>query len=513
MYSWPSGIPILNHGTRGSPMTAPAANNTAAVNGNNANVAGRNNSGTSFQMSQMRWLPSAMQRGQQPNGDGVVDPKGDATREHDGVVDNRMEGSRDGEGERESVMVEDEEGDGTTRAGDGTTGAGNHGDASQFSRPLGQSLPPGAVLHETAGGERDVGRSPYARRLTPKEEIKLFEICNRHAATFGERSKLCEWWRTVAREFTTEHGHPYSWHSVRRKVELVTKQRMKELAEQKAAAAAAAAAGGGGDEASSAAAVAAAAAAAAARNGMDEPLLSEWRKVVDEWIPTWERFTEAEKKRIEVRDSRGAGRPAKRRRSSSAGTNANAANAAAGTNPWQQSTPQKWPPGMPYSPVAFSTPPGVKLPAGYDTMFRNPEAAALGAPYAYPGQFGHPSMLPDGGAANSNVTTAILETLGKLNKHLEQSSSKADGQGTTTAASSSSSDAANNQSTTNASSGENQTTTSGISGDLAKLKSELHEELRKELRKDREQFEERLDSIQQTQEMILEMLRQEPGRE
>jgi hypothetical protein len=43
------------------------------------------------------------------------------------------------------------------------------------------------------------------------------------------------------------------------------------------------------------------------------------------------------------------------------------------------------------------------------------------------------------------------------------------------------------------------------------LRQEMQDELRRELEKDRASLEEKLDSVQRTQEMILEMLRQEPS--
>jgi vacuolar-type H+-ATPase subunit E/Vma4 len=43
------------------------------------------------------------------------------------------------------------------------------------------------------------------------------------------------------------------------------------------------------------------------------------------------------------------------------------------------------------------------------------------------------------------------------------------------------------------------------------MKEELRREMREELRRDRAGLEEKLDSVQRTQDMILEMLRQEPA--
>lgn len=102
--------------------------------------------------------------------------------------------------------------------------------------------------------------------------MSLFDICNQHAHEFGQRSNLCKWWITVTTEFTHDQGHPYSWHSVRRKVEMVTKQRMKFLEELR--------------EKNNAGAV----------DGSRSEDLSNprWRAAVDAWIPTWQRWEGAE---------------------------------------------------------------------------------------------------------------------------------------------------------------------------------------------------------------------------
>ena len=45
------------------------------------------------------------------------------------------------------------------------------------------------------------------------------------------------------------------------------------------------------------------------------------------------------------------------------------------------------------------------------------------------------------------------------------------------------------------------------------LKKEMQQDFLVEVQKMRESFSERLDSMEQTQEMIMDMLRQEPGRD
>jgi hypothetical protein len=354
---------------------------------------------------------------------------------------------------------------------------------------------------EAPEGEDAYGSRTHGKRLTTKEEVSLFEICNRYAASFGERNKLCEWWKTVRDEFTREQEHPYSWHSVRRRVEVVTKQRLKFLAEQKV-------------------------------NGRPDMSNPQWREVVDAWIPTWERFEKSERKRIEVRDTR-RGRKRKDRSSD--------------ILPWQP-VPERWtfsspvnntttssaPAPTPTHVPTFQTPPGVRLPAGYDTMFsgqRQPPVTQPQTPLV--------GIRDDAASADSSptVTSALLETLSKLNKHLDLAVSQ---QHTSSSPVVTALAAAAVAAADNMPSGESEETphTDDVNGaaaaaahasssspsvpphttlsasELAKLKQELKEELRKEfveeLKKDRAPLEEKLDSIQQTQEIILEMLRQEP---
>ena len=126
--------------------------------------------------------------------------------------------------------------------------------------------------------DADIERSrKHGKRLTTKEEVSLFEICNRNAHTFGKRSDICNWWRIVAEEFTHAHGRPYSWHSVRRKVEMVTKQRVKFLDDQRSH-------------------------GLTGAHLTEDSMNPQWCAVLDAWIPTWQRWEQAETQRIAKRD-------------------------------------------------------------------------------------------------------------------------------------------------------------------------------------------------------------------
>lgn len=366
-------------------------------------------------------------------------------------------------------------------------------------------------------------RNNHARRLNTEEEIKLFELCIKHSSTFGERSKLCEWWKNIANEFIENYGGPYSWHSVRRKVDLVTRQRIKYLADLKE----------GKIEADQA--------------------TDPWKKVLDEWIPTWEKFEVSEKRRIEVRDQRAAMR--KRKEPPSSATAATEGSnpsspvpssstpaakrkstgvASAPSGSWQ-ATPSKWTPAsssygpppyaIPAGPMAPPPPstPGMKMPDGYDTMFRSPVHPTTHPLYPYPPPqpyYTPPMAAPP--AADNNLTSAVLETLTKLNKHLE----KADGTPSVVAALTGSNNTNTNEKTTTTENGISSSSSSQPDAEsqetestqispaiLKKLKTEIRAEFETELAKIREAFTSKLDALEQTQEMIMEMLRQEPGRE
>ncbi|KAL1987522.1 hypothetical protein VTN96DRAFT_3449 [Rasamsonia emersonii] len=485
---------------------------------------------SSFQVPQLRWLPSVLQRNQNPGSSSpstlrprvssishVVDSPAAETPAAETPVeetpgaqsDEPNSGSRPSTRDAAAADTEEQDPDfaptpqvnaSEADGADNTTTSASASTA--ISRPEDLQDAYGSRIH--------------GKRLTTKEEVSLFKICNRHAATFGERNKLCEWWRTVTEEFTREYGHPYSWHSVRRKVEIVTKQRMKFLAEQK-------------------------------ENGGEDLSNPQWREQVDAWIPNWERFEEAERKRIEIRDSR-RGRKRKDRSSD--------------VLPWQ-STPERWSfsspahatnsstpgttaasaPAPAPAPPVFQTPPGVKLPAGYDTMFSSQRQPAV-QPQPQPQPQTPLAGIRDaalGADQNQSVTSAVLETLSKLNKHLDMAASQQQrtnsspvvsaltgAAGAAAAGSSSNNNETPTRGTEDTSQQTTTTTENGTSSqqlpasEIAKLKEELKEslkeelkeELRKEfeaeLKKDRAQLEEKLDSIQQTQEMILEMLRQEP---
>ncbi|CRG83167.1 hypothetical protein PISL3812_00516 [Talaromyces islandicus] len=471
----------------------------------------------------------------------------------------------------------------STTVGDDRNNDDNDSNGNPANGPLATTSGPPSSLPMQPGSSQHVileaNRTYYGKRLNFKEQVLLFEICNKYKSTFGERSKLCEWWRTVTDEFCREINGPYSWHSVRRKVEQVTKQRVKQRSDEEST----------------------------ARDQYPDDLC----KVVDEFIPVWTKFEASEKRRIEVRDSRAAS--AKKRKLPPTTAVAVAAPMAHATPPgpvpWHASA-QRWSPAAnsPIPPPQFYTPPGVKMPAGYDTMFKpphnGPQTPQSAAPAPYPPHHLIPpppppqpqpqsqtSPLPppappqqrplsgiekaasgSGGFAESSVTSAVLETLSKLNKHLEQAAaaggtdkspsssspivaalanavsgaatkvsghdnnpseetraekSPAAGQlaGETNAAHSPSPSASSNINNTSTPATTTTTTTTAATAtslpltasDLSKLKNELKQEMQRdflvELQKIREAFSERLEAMEQTQEMIMDMLRQEPGRD
>lgn len=347
-----------------------------------------------------------------------------------------------------------------------------------------------------AGNNGESSERKHGKRLTTSEEVSLFDICNRHAPDFGQRSNLCKWWITVTAEFTRDQGHPYSWHSVRRKVEMVTKQRMRFLEEQREK-------------------------GAAASGDLSNP---RWRAAVDAWIPTWQKWEEAEARRIEKRDSR----KTKKRKSRGWEYPWDTVVAPQEDDGWRAPSVEHTPTGTPgYNQIPVQVQPSVpvsstpipslpqsnvsvpvRLPPGFDSMFSNPNTSPLSpapAPLAQktPYQSTSPAPAVAGTAASTepNMMAALLETLGKLNKHLDANpvprATLAPGQ-------------QNHHLNGNEHNIENIMLTP-LSLLKEELKREVREELRQEIEGDRASLEEKLDSVQRTQEMILEMLRQEPA--
>lgn len=349
-----------------------------------------------------------------------------------------------------------------------------------------------------AGNNGESSERKHGKRLTTSEEVSLFEICNRHAPDFGQRSNLCKWWITVTAEFTRDQGHPYSWHSVRRKVEMVTKQRMRFLEEQREKGAAAS----------------------------EDLSNTRWRAAVDAWIPTWQKWEEAETRRIEKRDSRKT-----RKRKSRGwefpwdtavapeeddGWRAPSVDHTPTGTPGYNQTPVQVQPSVPISstPVPAlpqsNVPVPVRLPPGFDSMFSNPNPSPQSPPSAplaqktpYQSTSPAPAVAATATATSTepNMMTALLETLGKLNKHLDANpdprAALAPGQ-------------QNHHLNGNEHNTENIMSTP-LSLLKEELKREVRDELRREIERDRASLEEKLDSVQRTQEMILEMLRQEPA--
>lgn len=492
----------------------------------NAPPTGTPHGGTpSFRVPQLRWLPSALSRTPTANTlpaiSSTLRPR---ERQHHYVpapttttVDTTAETPRTSDSVNSSSGPSPREAAATDAPGDADYEPTPRGDDNAASEEEQQQLrrSGGADARITAGeaaaadGEADTTRK-HGKRLTTLEEVSLFNICNRHAATFGERNKLCEWWMTVTDDFTREQGHPYSWHSVRRKVEVVTKQRIKFLADQK-------------------------------EKGGEDRSNQQWREAVDAWIPTWERFEAAEAKRIEERDAR-RGRKRKDRSWEFAKPWENTAET------WRTSTSSSLvtdynnrprPVGPPATASSAAPPappapasPAIRMPPGYDSIFpsqtpRTPlaginDAAASAGNYSAQS---YRSTPPAALAADPSVTSAVLETLSKLNKHLDAVASNPRSSPVVAVLASSSAESPSRpeisptRTETTAGNGDAATTAAAANAPsfstLEKLKEEIREELRsefrRELEKDRSVLEEKLDSVQRTQEMILEMLRQEPA--
>ncbi|OQD73267.1 hypothetical protein PENDEC_c016G00926 [Penicillium decumbens] len=328
------------------------------------------------------------------------------------------------------------------------------------------------------GNEGDTPRK-HGKRLTTKEEVSLFELCNRHADTFGRRSDICNWWKTIAAEFTRVHGRPYSWHSVRRKVELGTKQRIKFLEDQRQRQQ-----------------------DFSGPDPVQDPMNPQWCAALDSWIPTWQRWEEAESQRISKRDEM------IRKRSHSKpqpelGENVEDSFHDGITSPGD-AIPLTNHTATPTAPIlaanAFDLPSNsisapVKLPPGFENMFSNTQPTIPIPPAPAP----VPTSPSTGSSQTSNrMVSAVIETLGKLNKHLDGASRD----GSTDARSSPVISALIQVAT------ESEVQNSSSTPDIDRIKEELRQDLRAEMRRERAALEERLDSVQRTQEMILEMLRQ-----
>lgn len=116
------------------------------------------------------------------------------------------------------------------------------------------------------------------------------------------------------------------------------------------------------------------------------------------------------------------------------------------------------------------------------------------------------------------MMSAVIETLGKLNKHLDAVSSEPQSSPLIASLASNLESQRRarllSQEEVTPDEGERQEKAlpaSTISQLKEELRQELRDEIRSELEKDRAALEEKLDSVQRTQEMILEMLRQEPA--
>ncbi|KAJ5196485.1 hypothetical protein N7449_006964 [Penicillium cf. viridicatum] len=413
-------------------------------------------------------------------------------------------------------------------------GVAQHSEGDGSRLMSGSTTNRGTKRNNNDDDELDGESSRQHRRLTTKEEIALFEICNQNADTFGSRSNLCKWWISIAAEFKRTHeGRSYSWHSVRRKVEMVTRQRIKFLEDQRQR----------GSNAPGSTA--------------EELMNPQWLAAVDAWLPTWQRWEEAENRRIAKRDelkkrrqpqpwrqnSNNGDQDPWRNLPGSSATSPTDVNAAMMsmlhqpvTNPIDDAalpatspTPSPSitgpaPPAhflrSPSTPVSVST--SLKLPPGFENMFSTPQLTSQVAPL--------PSIsTPPVPQSDGRMVSDVLETLGKLNKHLDAAS----GGGIDTSAASPVISAlvqAASEQPVLASPRQSQhpqvqrllqqqqqqqpqhgLTHIQIEQMKEELRHEMQAQFRGELERERLAMEEKLDSVQRTQDLILEMLRQEPA--
>lgn len=305
------------------------------------------------------------------------------------------------------------------------------------------------------------------RLLTIAEETCLFQICNRHASTFGEHDRLCQWWATVATEFTSETGHPYSWHSVRRKVELVTKQRIKLLETLR-------------------------------ESGEADRAEEGWKKALEMWIPAWERFQEQE-----VQRSAGKGwRRGRKRKTVEVGLDEEEV----GVPQLQQQQAQQ----PEQQPQVGDV--GVQLPSGFDSLFDQQNGQSNSSRASM-----RKTKNTGGGLGDPALSAALLETLSKLNRNLDSRTSPITALPTTPSQHTPSLDNHNANNLANSSPFGRMAgpAIDELRGELKEeLKQEVRQELREEflheMRKDRAQMEERIDAVQRTNQMILDLWQQEP---
>ncbi|KAL2820835.1 hypothetical protein BDW59DRAFT_174417 [Aspergillus cavernicola] len=494
--------PTLSSVSTGTPVSLPASS--------------RMDLDSSYQMSQMRWLPSMIttRSGHGHSSLPTISSGLRHSNHHPQQQQQQQQGHAQGQTPA-SVIVE-------SRA-PAPAGLVNPGATQQVQAQV-------QGVESTMSGTRDMGGADAlgeveftgeGHRLTTKEEVSLFEICNRHAGEFGRRSNLCKWWMTVTMEFTRGQKHPYSWHSVRRK--FLQEQRDKGPSEA------------------------------------DDLSNPRWRAV-------------AEAARIEKRDSR---RPRKRKWTITTPTTttittdggawdlpgSSAPVPSTGPDPWRAPSSSSGSPMLNHTqppqhnhvapapsatPISISSTP-VRLPPGFDTMFSSTQSQTPSTPFNIPNANAnanlhahhsnqqHPSpstTSPTNQPTDNTMMAAVLETLGKLNKHLDSTSNPTASTSPSnlnplpiplpnpeplSSSQSNSHTHTQDSSMTSGISGigsdeiQSPLSTTSLSTLREQLKREMLDDLRTEWDKERAVLEEKLDSVQRTQEMILEMLRQEPS--
>lgn len=407
---------------------------------------------------------------------------------------------------------------------------------------------------ESLGDENatDKGTPRSGKRLTTNEEILLFEICIRRAESFGKRSEMCDWWRAVAADFTATTGRVYSWHSVRRKVEAVTKQRDKLLKTQPST----------------------------IHN--QDSMNPRWCAVVDEWLPTWRQHEESEAKRIAKRDELMKRRKLAHSRTvppsrnlvdaverdsshapisdleyqrhremeflrfeappSSGPRGAGLADAAEFDDSAHTEEPDIMPtttpaPSMPHFEAPTNLFATMKLPPGFETMFSNPHPATIRYSNTNPASTGnrplespqpppvssenmHSVLFPDLDL-NENIGTSGRNVDASLGHENSESPNEHDISALVRAAAAANAQAyaephaqvhTHAQSHSEPGAQQREESYDSLALDIDHIKEELRRDIKAEMRQEMDRnwvaMEEKVDSVQKTQQLILEMLRQ-----
>ena len=97
--------------------------------------------------------------------------------------------------------------------------------STQSVKPSTEAAKPSSTEPAKPSATSNAQRKPYGQRLSEKDEILLFQLCIQHSLGFRSVKNHKQFWIKISGLFEQTAKRPYSWQSVKHKIEDLTLKR------------------------------------------------------------------------------------------------------------------------------------------------------------------------------------------------------------------------------------------------------------------------------------------------